>query len=252
MSSPGRRQGCDAPTANAWTGRDLPFTMNGGSASVANGLRASSSTPCRREDLRRRRGRHQAGREIHRVAHHRVRAAVGGPISPAKTWPRLTPMRSGSARSPLDDAAQGAQHPLLVLAGGARHARGEDDLAAVLVDVGTEERDAVLLGRDRAASSTSSSSASASAAGRRLGERVDPVEVHERDRCDAVLRIVATGEQEARGAVGARREIEPRVGAMGCTDARRASVRARAATTRPDPSASPSAAGSISAPRSRG
>ena len=37
--------GRSPPTAYACTGRALPFTMNGGSGSVANGLRASSSTP---------------------------------------------------------------------------------------------------------------------------------------------------------------------------------------------------------------
>ena len=68
-----------SPTAEAWTGSCFPLTRNGSSSVVSNSVRDPSSTSgvatiCAVLGLR-----HQAGGEVDRVAHHRVRAAVEGP-----------------------------------------------------------------------------------------------------------------------------------------------------------------------------
>ena len=64
-------------------------------------------------------------------------------MSPANTAPRFTPMRTGRSSVGVDDraAACSSMRPSSS-PDGRRRARGEDDLAAVGVDVGAEERDA--------------------------------------------------------------------------------------------------------------
>ncbi len=117
-----------------------------------------------------------------------------GPMSPAKTLPRLTPIRTGMRALAVGDAPHGEQDPLLVVAGDRRGAGGEDQLAAVVVRVGRKEAHAELVacglrvgeqllevGRDRLG---------AAIANRPVG----PVEVHERDRDLAVLRRAPAGE----------------------------------------------------------
>ena len=69
------------------------------------------------------------------------------PTAPLNTWPRLTPMRTG--RMPVASAMRRTvlQHPALVVLAGGRDAGGQDELAAVLVDVGGEEGDQLLVHR---------------------------------------------------------------------------------------------------------
>ena len=66
---------------------------------------------------------------------------VAPPMSPVKTWPRLTPARSGRPTSVATIVAQRAQHPLLVLARARRRAAGEVELDGVDVDVRLEPRE---------------------------------------------------------------------------------------------------------------
>ena len=67
-------------------GLALPFTMNGSSAVGREARRRSGRArrPVARSGPARRLG-HQPRREVHGVAHDRVGAAVGGPMSPANT-----------------------------------------------------------------------------------------------------------------------------------------------------------------------
>ena len=137
-----------APTAHAWTGLAFPLTKNG-SSSVGLEMR------CRTRPRRRGREisprwclRHQARGEVHGVAHHRVgapvrRTDVAREHAPAvdadaHTGSAVRPRRSGAAarsiRSSSSPTARG-------------RARGQDELAAVGVDVGAEEADAVLVAR---------------------------------------------------------------------------------------------------------
>ncbi len=57
-----------------------------------------------------------------------------------KTLPVLTPTRTGHEPGRLHDLAQGAQHPLLVVARARRSARGQEGLDAALADVRFVER----------------------------------------------------------------------------------------------------------------
>ena len=120
------------PSTDAETGFALPFTMNGSSARSSNRVADRARTG-------------SVERSSPGCAFAMTRAArftaspitvyvrrYGGPTSPTNTCPRFTPIRTGSSRLPSDDAVQGEEHPLVVVAGGPRGSRDEDDLAPVV------------------------------------------------------------------------------------------------------------------------
>ncbi len=93
------------------------------------------------------------------------------------------------------DLAQRLEHALLVVAERTRHARDEDDLAAVVVDIRPEERDVVRVGRALHVDDELFDRGRERAGALVLEHRVGAVEVEERDRGVAVLRVLATGEE---------------------------------------------------------
>jgi hypothetical protein len=95
----------------------------------------------------------------------------------------------------VGDAAHRAEHAFLVVAHGAGHAGNEDDLPAVVVDVGPEERHAVLVGRDLRVGDELAQRVGDVLGPLTLEQLVGAVEVEERDRGLPVLRVLASGEQ---------------------------------------------------------
>ena len=127
----------------ACTGCFLPFTMNGSSATVLNATDDASRTgpvaricPGTAIDITR------AARFTASPITVYVRR-YAGPMSPAKTGPLFTPIRTGTVVSASMIDAEREQHPALVVPEGVRRTGHEDDLPAVVVDVGAEERDTV-------------------------------------------------------------------------------------------------------------
>ena len=149
---------------------------------------------------------HQASSEVDRVTHHRERGAEPHADRAAEHMATVDPdaHRKGAGR--VGDPPDGPQHsPVVVLAGG-RDPGGQDELAPVLVDVGGEEGDQLLVdgGLDDGDEPVEH-------AGRRFGTVVlhDPVDArvaHEPDGGGTVLglqRAVAeVGAQPHRDAVG--------------------------------------------------
>ena len=131
------------------------------------------------------------------------------PTSPAKTRPRAVPIRSGSSvvRSPIPRTV--AQNALLVLARRLGRAGDDDHLAAVRVDVGLEERDAVLV-RHPLGARDQFVEHYGHAFGAEFGQqRVDAAEMHEGDRGLPVLGLGATVRDHAADRAGnADREID--------------------------------------------
>ena len=111
------------------------------------------------------------------------------PIVPAKTWPSLTPICSGSGRSRVGDRAQGAEQPALVVGLGPRHAADQDDLAAVLVDVAGQEGHAGIVGRDLHGAHDRVQGVGHRVGPARREQRVDPAEPDERHGGDPVLEL---------------------------------------------------------------
>ena len=91
-------------------------------------------------------------------------------------------MRIGDRQSGLDDPAQREQHALLVVAGDLRCARGQDQLAAVGVDIGGEEGDVLLLGRRLDDIQQPMQRVTGRGSSLPLDQRIDPVETEERNR----------------------------------------------------------------------
>ena len=138
---------------------------------------------------------HQPGGQVHRVPHHgegpsERRAHVAGEH-------RAGVDADAQAQGKLlgGDLTQGEQHPLLVLAGPSGHARHQDDLAAVVVDVGPEERDVVLLGGHLYPADDDVEPFGQVARAVLLDDGIGAVEVEEGDRGDAVLGFAAPFEQ---------------------------------------------------------
>ena len=89
---------------------------------------------------------HQPRRQVHGVAHDRVRASVPRADVAREDRPAVHADPDRDRRGGIDDPPQGEQHPLLVVAGDRGRARRQDQLATVGVDVGREERDTLFLG----------------------------------------------------------------------------------------------------------
>ena len=151
-------------------------------------------------------GRHDPGRRVRRVAHGGVGGSLGDAHLGGEDVTAVDAELQRQGQAGIRDVAQRAHHAPLVVLLGHRHARAEEELAAVGVDVRGEQRDALgvegLLhpadeGVQRAAE--------------RLGAllREDGVgarEADEADRRDAVLRVGWPGSE-----VGAELDREERV-----------------------------------------
>ena len=114
-------------------------------------------------------------------------------MSPAKTDPRFTPIRTGIGRSAPTIFRRVQQHPFLVVARDARRAGREDQLPAVGVDVRREERDALLLGRGLHDRYEPIESLGGDLGALALDQLVGLLEMHEGDRHRAMFRRAATG-----------------------------------------------------------
>ena len=155
-----------------------------------------------REDLARLGPAHHSRGGVDRVAEDPVRAAVGRAEVAGEHLARVDadPHRHDARR--VHDLAQRAQHPLLVVAGARRRARGEERLDAPLADVRLVERHLVVE-RDLLDRAERSSSASASASG---PSRSSSTSVSIRSmkaavivRCSGSLRSSSTWAREAIG-----------------------------------------------------
>ncbi len=134
-TTPARARPCPSPRmARAWSSRTACW--NGPAR-----RRSRRSLPAPRLRLR-----HQPCREVHRVAHDRVRASVGRTDVAGEHGATVHADVDRKRQAALHDRAQREQHALLVVAGDLRRAGGQDQLAAVDVDVGGEERDVLRLG----------------------------------------------------------------------------------------------------------
>ncbi len=90
--------------------------------------------------------RHQPRREVDRVAHHRVPAAVGGPELTSEHRAPIDPGPDRERQLGLHDLPQREEHALLVVAHHPRGSGAEPDLGPVGRDVRVEEADLVTLG----------------------------------------------------------------------------------------------------------
>ena len=104
---------------------------------------------------------HHARCEVDRVAHDRIGAAVGRADVAGEDGAAMDADADRQRKPALDDLAQCEKHVFFAIAGGLRRAGGKDELAAVVVDVGAQERDLQSL---VAASTTLTSWCNASAA----------------------------------------------------------------------------------------
>ena len=113
------------PISHACTECDLPLTVNGSSQRLLEARLRTAQHLASRVDVAGRGLGHQARRQIHDVAHDRVRPSVVRPDLAVNTGPRLTPTRTGSgvsastmwrsvssirsSSSPIDPRRAGAQ-----------------------------------------------------------------------------------------------------------------------------------------------
>ena len=171
-----------------------------------------------REDLCGRGGGHEPRGEIHGVAHHGVRTAKAGTDLAGENVSVIHADAHGQRAIVFDDATQRPQHALFVLAGRPRYTRRKDDLPAIAIDVGAEKGHVVLLRRGLRGDDQLVQRVCQRGRTGAFDELVHPVEVHERNRRDAVFRIVATREQMIPQTHGytdrqarARRVDEPRI-----------------------------------------
>ena len=94
-----------------------------------------------------RRLRHDPCGEVHRVAHDRVGAPVARPDLAGEHVPAVDADAHREPPAAIDHASQGEQHALLVVTDDPRRARGQQQLAAAVVDVGGQEADLVVIDR---------------------------------------------------------------------------------------------------------
>ena len=125
----------------------MPLTANGlDLGSLEQRVRAIEHST-RRVGVAGLRLRHHPRGQVHRVAHDRVRAAVGTGRCRRRTPRRGDADPDRQRQLGVEDAAHGEQHALLVVARDLRRAGRQDQLAAVDVDVRGEQRDVLRLGR---------------------------------------------------------------------------------------------------------
>ena len=198
-----------ATTSKAVTGSAIPFSVSGSSSTVSKVLRERSSRSLVVSTWPGSGLAHQPRGERGRLAEDRVGApeartdlagedAAAGGADPERQLGRE-----------VGDPARGSQNALLVLARRLGRAGDEDHLAAVGVDVGLEEGDAVLVGHPlRARDQLVEHLGHAFGAG--VGEQgVDAAEMDERDRGLPVLGLGATVRDHAADRRGnAGREID--------------------------------------------
>ena len=90
---------------------------------------------------------HQPRSHVHRVTHDRVGAAILRTDVAREHGTAMDADPDGKRQLARDDLREREQHPLFVVASDLRCTAGQDELAAVRIDVGGEERHALLLDR---------------------------------------------------------------------------------------------------------
>ena len=190
------------PTLEACTGCAFPFTRKGSSVVVSNVTEERSSTG------RVARSSPGAARAITRAARFTVSPITvyvrrnSGPMSPANTSPRLTPTCRGSTGPASTTSRSADEHPLLVVLRRAGHARGEDDLAAVAIDVAAEEGDPVAIRRAVHHRHEHRETVRHLVDALRFDHRFDAGEPQERDGRTPVLGFVLVGEERSTQSFG--------------------------------------------------
>ena len=153
---------------------------------------------------------HEPGGQVHRVAHDGEGSPELGPHVTGEHRPGVYPDAQRQRQLVGDDPAQADQHPLLVVAHPAWYPRHQDDLAAVVVDVGPEERDLVLLDRRLHGPDDGVEPFGQIARAPALHDPVGAVEVEEGHRRGAVLGFPsALQEMVADGGRNIGSEIDP-------------------------------------------
>jgi hypothetical protein len=166
----------------------MPLTDNGSRADVSNRV----GERCVDRSLRRL--GHEPRGEIDHVAHHGVGPPVPRPDVAGEERAAADPDAHRQRRLLRDDPTQRQQHALLLVAGGARRARGQDELAAVGIDVGAEKAD-LLLVRGLLHDGHQLAERGGGRVGPAFGDQpIDPLEAEECDRHDAVLGRLRAGE----------------------------------------------------------
>ena len=167
--------------------------------------------------------RHESGGEVHGVAHHGVRAAIAGTDLADEDMTAVDADANGQPCLGIHEAPHGAKDAAFVVAEGTRCAADEDDLAAVVVQIGAKERHPLRVGGflclDHELVECRSGLFRAV-----LGEEpVDTVEVDERDRREPMLGF-HTGQQRLAQGDGnqirqvGRRRYDLRVAVIGRVD----------------------------------
>ena len=145
MATPNRPT--TSPTMCARIAADLPLTKNGSNCSSANTVRERRTTSSEATISPGARLPHQPRGEVHRIALDGERAPVRRAEVAREHRPAVDPDPQRKRDAGVHDRADGAQHPLLVVARASRRAREQEDLAAVLRDVCLVEGHTVLLDR---------------------------------------------------------------------------------------------------------
>ncbi len=140
-------------------------------------------------------GRHQPRRQIDGVAHHREGGPVLGADLTGEHVAAVDADLDGELRVGVDDAPHGAQHASVVVVLGGGNTGGEDQLAAVLVEVGGEQRDARLVDRRLGDRHDLVERGRHAVGPGRFQQRIDTLELDESDRCDTMLGLGRTCRQ---------------------------------------------------------
>ena len=138
---------------------------------------------------------HESCGQVDRIPHHGEGPPERCPDVAGEHRPGVHPDAEAEGKLFGGDLAQCQQHPLLVLTGTPRHARHQDDLAAVVVDVGPEKRHIVLLGRDLHPPDDGVEALGQITRPVFLEDGIRAVEVEERDGRGAVLRFATPLEE---------------------------------------------------------
>lgn len=140
-----------------------------------------------RADLPRIGRRHQPRGEVHAVAAHRVHPAIGRSVVAREDPPVVHAGAQRERAVVVHDLVHRREHPRLVVAGGARRAGHDDELAAVGVHIGREQRHLVGGDRGLGARQQGAQGLEDAVTALALEEAVDAGEAHEADGDAAVL-----------------------------------------------------------------
>ncbi len=138
--------------------------------------------------------RHQTRREIHRIAHHGVRAPIERSDVASEHRTTVDPDANWHREFGIDDLAQREQHALLVVAGDPRRTRGQYQLATIRIDIGAEECDFLFIGSGLDNAYKALQRLGGSIQANAFDQRVCSFEADERNRHGAMFRHAAAGQ----------------------------------------------------------